>query len=127
MDFSEMLAWFLLIFLAVYGCAQLIRRLCLWVTRCPDCALCCRVAVPKDRASLAPLMRCLQSQTVWDDPAAYARGGCHYTLLVLPRDRIPDAAELDTLSQENPAVLPIPADRLDEMLTLLAEDGKGKE
>ncbi len=122
MRISEILAWMLLVFLAVYGCAQLIRRLCLWATRCHNLAVCCRVAVPKNEASLAPLVRCLQSQTVWDDLA-----GCRYTLLLLPEERVSELEELEPVLQDSPAVLPVAAEDLNEMLTLLTKDCNGKE
>lgn len=122
MRVTEILAWIILVFLAVYGCAQLIRRLCLWATRCPACAVCCRVAVPKAQASLGPLMRCLQSQAAWGDP-----GGCRYTLLLLSEDRMAELAELEAVLQDTPAVLPVTADHLNDILILLAKDCQGKE
>ena len=33
MTWGECLAWFCVILLAVYGCTQGVRRLCLWLTR----------------------------------------------------------------------------------------------
>lgn len=119
---SDVLAWILLISLAVYGCAQIIRRLCLWATRCHRTAMCCRVAVPKPGTALAPLMRCLQSQTAWDDPV-----GCRYTLLVLPDARCSELTELNGVLPDTPLVLPIVAEDLPQLLNLLTQECKRKE
>ena len=81
MTFWQGFGWLCVILLAVYGCAQAVRRLCLWLTRCPRCVVYCRLAIPRRRAELAPLVRCLQSQAMWDDPAV-----CCHTLVVLPQD-----------------------------------------
>jgi len=111
MEIGEIIAWILILLLALYGCAQLIRRLCLWVTRCPDCAICCRLAVPRQQAALAPLLRCLQSQSVWDDPT-----GCRYTLVLLPEMTPQQRQALEPLLREAPAVTPVTAEELAALL-----------
>lgn len=122
MSVSEKLAWILLVFLAVYGSAQLIRRFCLWATRCPHCARCYRVAVPREGVALVPLMRCLQSQSAWGD-----LGGCRYTLLLLSQEQFSELSQLDFLLRETPQVLPVTAEDLPYMLQLLTQDIKRKE
>lgn len=116
MTIGETIARILLIVLAVYGCAQLIRRLCLWFARCPACAVCCRLAVPRHGAAMAPLVRCLQGQSVWDDPT-----GCRCTLLLLPDSPEETPEELERILREAPAVVPVTAARLMAMLEQLAE------
>ena len=102
MTFWESVASFLVVLLAVYGCTHAVRRLCLWLTRCPRCVECCRLAIPRERAELAPLLRCLQSQAVWDDPAI-----CRHTLVVLPPDVDLADRELQKIFEEAPAVIPV--------------------
>lgn len=114
MRVGEMIVAVLVLLLALYGCAGLIRRLCLWLTRCPGCAFCCRLAVPRRHTALAPLVRCLQSQTVWDDPT-----GCGHTLLLIPDTVSEQEEELETILRQAPAVLPVTADQLYEMLRAL--------
>ena len=81
MGFGEVVAWITTLLLALYGCAQLIRRLCLWIARCPRCARCYRLAIPGEDTAPEPLLRCLQAQAVWGET-----DGCRRTLLVLPED-----------------------------------------
>lgn len=107
----EGLAWICVLLLALYGCAQAVRRVCLWLTRCPRCAACCRLAIPQRRAELAPLVRCLQSQAVWDDPAT-----CRYTLVVLPQDVDVADEELKRIFEEAPWVIPVTCDDLTAMV-----------
>lgn len=102
MTFWEGFAWFSVVLLAVYGCTQAVRRLCLWLTRCPRCVECCRLAIPRERAELAPLLRCLQSQAVWDDPTI-----CRHTLVVLPPDADLADEEFIRIFEEAPAVIPV--------------------
>lgn len=102
MTFAETMAWFSVVLLAVYGCAQAVRRLCLWITRCPRCVECCRLAIPRSGAELAPLVRCLQSQSVWDDPDL-----CRHTLVVLPQGMDLEDAELRCIFEEAPSVIPV--------------------
>ena len=94
--------WIGVVLLAVYGCAQAIRRLCLWITRCPRCVECCRLAIPREKAELAPLVRCLQSQAVWDDPLI-----CRHTLVVLPPCIDLSDAAVQRIFEEAPAVIPV--------------------
>ena len=103
--------WIVLILLALYGCVALIRRLCLWFVRCPGCALCCRVAVPRNRAALAPLVRCLQGQMVWEDPA-----GCRCTLVLLPEDSEETDQEMETIFSQSPGIVPVNRRQLTELL-----------
>lgn len=111
MTFWEGFAWFCVILLTVYGCAQAIRRLCLWLTRCPGCVECCRLAIPRRRAELAPLVRCLQSQAVWDEPEI-----CRHTLVVLPDGVDTADEELRKIFEEAPWVIPVTAEDLIAMV-----------
>lgn len=117
MRIGEMVAAVLVLLLALYGCAGLIRRVCLWLTRCPGCAFCCRLAVPRRHTALAPLMRCLQSQAVWDDPT-----GCGHTLVLLPDETAEDPQEIETILRQAPAVVPVTREQLCEMLRVLAQE-----
>ena len=104
----EGLAWISVLFLALYGCTQAVRRFCLWLTRCPRCVTCCRVAIPREQAELEPLVRCLQSQAVWDEPI--------YTLVVLPKDVNAADGQLKRLFEETPWVIPVTCDDLTAMV-----------
>lgn len=107
----ESFAWIGVLLLALYGCTQAVRRLCLWLTRCPRCVQCCRLAIPRRRAELAPLVRCLQSQAVWDEPVT-----CRYTLVVLPPDVNVADDELKRIFEEAPWVIPVTCDDLNAMV-----------
>ena len=109
--------WIVLVLLALYGCVALIRRLCLWFVRCPGCAVCCRLAVPRQRAALAPLVRCLQGQMVWDDPAQ-----CRCTLVLLPEEGAESCQEIDKIFEDAPGILPVTKDQLFELLEWLAKE-----
>ena len=111
MNLGETIALILALLLALYGCAQLVRRLCLWAVRCPACVTCLRVAVPKESAELAPLFRCLQAQTVWEERR------CESTLVLLPPLDETRRKEMVSLMQENPAVTPV---TLEELTVLLS-------
>ncbi len=113
MVMGETIALILALLLALYGCAQLIRRLCLWAVRCPACVTCWRLAVPKKSAELAPLFRCLQAQAVWDDP------GCEGTLVLLPSMSMAQRQAMASLVRENPVVTPV---TLEELTALLRAD-----
>ena len=115
MRFWETLAWIGLMLLAVYGCAQAVRRLCLWLTRCPRCVECCRLAVPRERAELAPLVRCLQSQSVWDEPSV-----CRYTLVMLPPDTDWADETLHKIFEDAPCVIPVTCEDLTAMIRQMA-------
>lgn len=117
MTFGESVAWFCVVLLAVYGCAQAIRRLCLWMTRCPRCVECCRLAIPRERAQLAPLVRCLQSQTMWDEPTI-----CRHTLVVLPPDVDLDDEELQRIFCEAPAVIPVTCEDLTALVAQMIKE-----
>ena len=114
---GEWIAGVLVALLAVYGCGALIRRLCLWFTRCSGLCFCCRLVVPQKRASLAPLMRCLQSQTAWDNPVE-----CRQTLVLLPEGMAETGEELENLVRQSPAVVPVTVTQLLEMLELLMQE-----
>ena len=119
MGIGEGIAAVVVLLLALNGCAGWIRQICLWLTRCPRCAMCFRVAVPRPHTALAPLARCLQSRTVWDDPR-----GCKQTLLLLPDEPIEDPAELEIIWQDAPAVIPVTADQLQDMLQMLMQENQ---
>lgn len=116
MMIGEVLAWVGILLLAIYGCARVVRRLCLWLMRCPRCVDCCRLAIPRETAQLAPLVRCLQSQAVWDEPAT-----CRYTLLVLPQDTDWADEELHKIFEEAPWVIPVTCDDLPIMVRRWAQ------
>lgn len=111
MMFWETMAWICVMLLALYGCAQAVRRLCLWLTRCPRCVECCRLAIPRETAELEPLVRCLQSQAVWDDPMT-----CRYTLVIVPQDVDKQGIELNRLFEEVPWVIPVTCEELSAMV-----------
>ena len=110
--------WIGVLLLAVYGCAQAVRRLCLWLTRCPRCVACCRLALPQNGAELEPLVRCLQSQAVWDEPAT-----CRYTLVVLPAEIDRTDEEVKRIFEDAPWVIPITYDELTAMVRQMAQKG----
>ena len=110
--------WIGVLLLAVYGCAQAVRRLCLWLTRCPRCVVCCRLALPQNGAELAPLVRCLQSQAVWDEPAT-----CRYTLVVLPAEIDRTDEEVKRIFEDAPWVIPMTYDELTAMVRQMAQKG----
>ncbi len=115
---GDVLAAMFVVLLALYGCAQLIRRVCLWITRCPRCTWCCRVAVPHSRTELEPLFRCLESQAVWAESADDRR-----TLVLLPEGTV-GQPELTALMEEHPSVIPVTASQLYAMLLQLAAEDK---
>ena len=117
MDFGTVVGWIALVMLSLCGCAAVIRRLCLWFTRCPGCAVCCRLAVPRSRAALAPLVRCLQGQAVWDDP-----GECRCTLVLLPEDVGESPEEMDKIFSEAPGLIPVNREQLTELVDWLIKE-----
>lgn len=106
MTFGEWLAAVCVLLLALYGCAQLIRRLCLWVTRCPRTVICIRLAVPQCRGAIEPLFRCLQAQAAWADART------ERTLVVLPTLGEEQRRMLARLEEDNPAVTAVTAQDL---------------
>lgn len=106
MSFGEWLAAVCVLLLALYGCAQLIRRLCLWVTRCPRTVTCMRLAVPRERGAIEPLFRCLQAQAAWADART------ERTLVLLPPLDEARQRMVDKLICDNPAVTAVTAEGL---------------
>lgn len=106
MTFGEWLAAVCVLLLALYGCAQLIRRLCLWVTRCPRSVTCVRLAVPQERGAIEPLFRCLQAQAAWADART------ERTLVVLPPLNGARQQMVEKLTREHPAVVAVTAQQL---------------
>ncbi len=98
--FGEWFAAVLVLMLALYGCVQLIRRVCLWATRCPRAVRCYRLAVPQNDAAVEPLFRCLQAQAVWADTRI------EQTLVLLPST---DDERLWHLAAAHPAVKAVTA------------------
>ncbi len=111
---GEMLGYAVALLLAVYGCACLIRRVCLWFVRCPRCAVSCRLVLPHRDTAVEPLCRCLHSQAVWEP-----RDGCRHTLLLLTEETMAEWSE--TLSDRYPSVTPVTKEGLIEMLEELTE------
>ncbi len=111
MNIGEWVAWILVLFLSLYGCAHLIQRLCLWVTRCDKSVCFYRLAVPRSVRSLEPLMRCLQAQTAWGE------GECYRTLVLLPSLTEEERQLADRLMRDDPSVIPMTEK---EMVTLLS-------
>lgn len=116
MSIGEIIAWVAVLLLALYGCAQLIRRLCLWATRCSGCAVCCRLAVPREEAALVPLLQCLESQAVWEESAQ-----CRQTLVLLPKGMDPQAPELQTVLEQTPSVILVTQEQLVQTMQQLQE------
>ena len=114
---AEVIGLIIVLLLALYGCVQFIRRLCLWACRCPRCVQVYRLAIPSETAAIEPLMRCLQAQAVWDEQP------CCRTLLLLPEDGFADPT-LDALLQETPAVVPLTAARLADYITAQKDERK---
>ncbi len=106
MTFGEWLAAVVVLLLALYGCAQLIRRLCLWATRCPRSVACYRLAVPRERGAIEPLFRCLQAQAAWADART------ERTLVVLPTLGEEQQRMVVRLEEDNPAVTAVTAEEL---------------
>ena len=96
MGVGEWLAWVLLLLLALYGCAQLIRQLCLWFWRCKDVNL-YRIAVPRQPRAVEPLLRCLQAQAAWQEGA--------HTYVLLPDSCRGELAMLRQLAQGQQVLL----------------------
>lgn len=117
MTFWEGLAWIVVLLLAVYGCAQVARNVCLWWTRCPRCVECCRLAIPHQKAELEPLVRCLQSQAVWDEPML-----CRHTLVVLPQGVDPTDWEMKRIFAEASWVIPVTCEDLLDMVRQMAQE-----
>ncbi len=95
---GEWFAAVLVLFLSLYGCVQLIRRVSLWAVRCPRAVTCYRLAVPRTSAALAPLFRCLQAQAAWADTRT------EETLVLLPPLDDEGRRLLERLTAEYPAV-----------------------
>lgn len=106
MTFGEWLAAVIVLLLALYGCAQLIRRLCLWATRCPRSVACYRLAVPRERGAIEPLFRCLQAQEAWADTRT------ERTLVLLPPLGEEQKHMVQRLEQDNPGVTSVTAEEL---------------
>lgn len=117
MGVGTVIGFIVLVLLALCGCVALIRRLCLWFVRCPGCAVCCRLAVPRTQTALAPLVRCLQGQAVWDDPA-----DCRCTLVVLPEDAEESPEEMDKIFCDAPGLTPVTKEQLIQLLDWLIEE-----
>ena len=98
MKIGEWLAWMALLLLALYGCAQLIRRVCLWFTLIPRSVRCCRVAVPEGKEAIEPLLRCMQAQAAWNKEEM---------LLVLPPLSGEEQTVVRRAAAETPAVTPV--------------------
>lgn len=106
MSFGEWLAAVMVLLLSLYGCAQLIRRLCLWATRCPRSVTCVRLVIPRERGAIEPLFRCLQAQAAWADTRT------ERTLVLLPPLGEPQQRMVEKLTRENPAVTAVTAEGL---------------
>ncbi len=115
MTFGEWLAAVAVLLLALYGCAQLIRRLCLWATRCPRSVTCIRLAVPRERGAIEPLFRCLQAQAAWADART------ERTLVVLPPLDESRQRMVDKLVCDNPAVTAVTAAGLADLAAELQD------
>ncbi len=112
MEFGEVMAFIVTMLLAIYGCAQLVRRLSLWMTRCPRDVVCYRVVIPRRDMALEPLMHCLQASAVWDES-----GQCRQTLLLLTDERM--TALPSSVLKENRCIKPI---SLTQAVDLLSDE-----
>ncbi len=111
MELREGIALALLVLLALYGCAQAIRRLCLWLVRCRRVRE-YRVAVPDGAMAMEPLFRCLQARAVWEN------GETTYVLVPEPDAEALALAEL--LARETPCVRPVTPKKLYRTLVDMA-------
>lgn len=111
MGIGEWLAWVMVLLLALYGCAQLIRHICLRITRCPSSVYSYQLVVPHGERAVEPLFRCLQAQAAWNDRPAQQT-------LVLLRTTDPEAQEMiNRLAAETPAVTPVTVEELTSLIT----------
>lgn len=116
MGIGEWIAWTGVLLLALYGCACLIRRLCLRVSRCPDTVRMYRVAVPRTGRGLEPLFRCLQAQAAWHEEL------CGHTMVVLPPLTAEERRLADRLIEEHPAIQPVTLAELSALMEAWQED-----
>lgn len=120
MGMAEWFAWVLLLLLALYGCAQLIRQLCLWFWRCKDVDL-YRIAVPRKPGVSEPLLRSLEAQAAWNE-------GAHtYVLLSDTASDIDELGIARLLAQQIPSVTPVDAEELYRIVTHLTDAEKKPE
>ena len=115
MGVGEWIAWLLVLLLSLYGCAQLIRRICLWMTRCDRLVCFYQLAVPSSLNSLEPLMRCLQSQNAW------RVGSGRHTLVLLPELTEEESRIAERLLCEDPSVIPMTEREFNTWIGLLRE------
>lgn len=115
MNVLEMISWVCVLLLALYGCANLIRRISLWITRCDRSVLFYWLAVPPRNMAIEPLCRCLQAQTAWKDK-------CTQTILLLPNESSEDARVASRLLAENPSVVPLTEREFVTFITTLSID-----
>ncbi len=113
---GEWFAAVLVLMLALYGCVQLIRRVCLWATRCPRAVRCYRLAMPQSDTAMESLFRCLQAQAVWAD--AYTER----TLVLLPPLDGEQQRLLQHLNEQHPAVKIITVEELVALATYKNEE-----
>ena len=112
MSIGEWLSFVLVMLLALYGCAHLIRRVSLRLARCPRSVRFYRIALPPAGA-VEPLVRCLQTQAAWDENR-------EQTLVLLPEDSA-GMAVARLLAEENPHVMPL---TVADLFALLTEEMK---
>lgn len=115
MNVLEMISWVSVLLLALYGCANLIRRICLRATRCDRSVAFYWLAVPPRGMAIEPLCRCLQAQTAWNDK-------CVQTILLLPHGSSEDSELATRLLAENPSVIPLTERELIAFITTLSID-----
>ncbi len=115
MEILEAITWIGVLLLALYGCAHLIQRICLWATRCDRSVAFYRLAVPPRDMAIEPLCRCLQAQNAWQDD-------CTQTMIVLIRDSAEEAELAMRLLAENPSVVPLTEHELITFITTLSID-----
>ncbi len=116
MDILEALTWVGVLLLALYGCANLIRRICLRLTRCDRSVVFYSLAVPPRGMALEPLCRCLQAQTAWKS------NSCTQTLLMLPDATVEETELAARLLSENSSVVPLTEQELMTFITTLCVD-----
>lgn len=115
MNVLEAISLVSVLLLALYGCANLIRRICLWATRCDRSVAFYWLAVPPRDMALEPLCRCLQAQTAWKDK-------CTQTLLLLPYGAAGDEELAARLLADNCSVIPMTEQELLTFITTLSID-----
>lgn len=96
--------------LAIYGLAELIRRIWLRAVCCPHAVWLCRVAIPRRGQAIEPLLRCLQYQASWREE------DCRCTMLILPPPDDEELAAVWRAAATGGAVCPVTAEEFERFI-----------